>query len=174
MYIYSFLSPHSAYTYFYVCISTCFLPHVSVWASVLWCSQPPGTINQQRGRHCSTERDFTAPREWWLSLPASFPSFSPVSHSLTPSRMSPVVITFQLIFNDTLSTIYGCMYMLHSCILGTSWSDKNMSVIKVHICITCVLHSEGNPRMHCNELSEINKSKMVTIRNYLALWQIGG
>lgn len=60
----------------HVCTSMCVSPHVAVWVSVLWCSQPAGAINQQRGQHCETEGDFTAPCDWSLSLPASFQSFS--------------------------------------------------------------------------------------------------
>ncbi len=132
VYIYSFLSPHSTYVYFCVCISACSLTHVSVWVSVLWCSQPSGAIN-----HCSTEGDFTAPCEWWLSLPASFPSFSLVSHSLTLSRMSPVVSSL-----SSLSLMIPCLQYPCNILQRGKDSKKFKAASWLHVYVT-QLHS-GN------------------------------
>lgn len=194
--VYTPSCPPTAYTYFHVCISACSHTHLAVRVSVLWCSQPPCAINQQRGWHCGTEGDITAPCDWSLSLPASFPSYSLVPHSLTPSRMSPVVSSL-----SSLSLMIPCLqYPCNVLQRGknsktfTSWlhvyvTQLNSGKLPDHtrIClllkftsayITCVLHRES--RNALQQAQWKNKSKIVdqhtfmAFSNYFIFWHIGG
>lgn len=125
--VYTPSCPPTAYTYFHVCLSTCSHTHVAVRVSVLWCSQPRCAINQQSGWHCGTEGDITAPCDWSLSLPASFPSYSLVPHSLTPSQMSLVVSSL-----SSLSLMIPCLQ--YPCNVLQRGKDSKKCIAAACIC----------------------------------------
>lgn len=182
--------PHSLYIL--PCVYLRMFSHTRSRASE--CVVMFSAINQRRGRRCWTEGDITEPCDCSLSLPASFPSVSPVPHSLAPSRMSPVVSSL-----SSLSLMIPCLQ--YPCNVLQRGKDSNIFffflklphvyVTQLHsgklpdhtrICLwlkfTCGLHVSftENPKMNCNKLSGKNKSKMVdqhtllAIRIYFMFW----